>query len=64
MMPIDKAILLSAVGNWLASGDVGGGGDDGDAGGLGKEHKAVLCTQKPTDSKLFGDLVWLLCMLV
>jgi len=41
----------------LASGDVGCGGDDGDAGGSGKEHKAVLCTQKPTDSKLFGDLV-------
>jgi hypothetical protein len=52
-MPIDKAILLSVVSDRLASGDVGG--DDGGAGGLGKENKAVLCTQKPTDSKLFGD---------
>jgi hypothetical protein len=62
MMPVYKAILLSVVSDWLASGRVGG--DDGDAGGLGKEYKAALCSQKPTDSKLFGDLVWLLCMLV
>jgi hypothetical protein len=43
----------------LASGDIEGGG-----GGLAKENKAALCTQKPTDSKLFGDWVRVLCMLV